>query len=257
MLRPDLDDRGFLGRRRIALLRPIGETGSISAAARGMGLSDKWAWDAVDAMNNLAKWPPVERRIGGRQGVGRVLTDAGKRLIAVYETAAREHQRCLARLREAIADFDRFWSLIGAMIKKVSARNNLRKVVTAVKPGAVNAAVTLNINATPRVAMVTNHRVQALGPAPGVEASALIQASFVPLATEDGGLKTSARNRLRGTIEGITHGAVHPEVVLALDGGTRLTAIITIESARELRLAEGGRVCALVKASHVILAVAH
>lgn len=255
MLRLDLDEQRFVGHGRIELLRRIGETGSISAAARAMGMSYKQAWDAVDAMNNLAARPLVTRQAGGRHGGGSVLTDEGRRLIAVYEAAAREHQRFLARLRGAIADFDRFNTLIGAMSMKVSARNNLRGVVTAIKPGAVNAEVTLDIGDASLVAIVTTDSIATLGLAPGVEAYALIKASFVILATEDGGLRTSARNRLCGTIERITEGAVNTEVVLALDGGTRLTAIITMESEKDLGLTEGGRACALIKAPHIILAV--
>jgi molybdate transport system regulatory protein len=255
MLRLDLKQKGFVGRGRIELLRRIGTTGSISQAAKAMGMSYKHAWDAVDAMNNLSEQPLVRRRTGGRHGGGTELTDEGRRLIAVYETAERAHGKFLARLREGIRDFDRFHTLIGALNMKVSARNNLRGVIASVKPGAVNAEVTLDAGGTPLVAIVTNESVQTLGLAPGVEAYALIKASFVILATEDGGLKTSARNRLCGTVERVTDGAVNTEVVLALDGGARLTAIITMESARDLGITEGGRACALIKAPHVILAV--
>jgi molybdate transport system regulatory protein len=251
----DRSDQGFVGRGRIELLRRIGSTGSISQAAKAMGMSYKHAWDAVDAMNNLSPQPLVQRRTGGRHGGGTELTEEGRRLIAVYETAEREHKRFLARLREGVRDFDRFHTLIGALNMRVSARNNLRGVVTSITPGAINAEVTLDIGGTSLVAIITNESVQALGLAPGSEAFALIKASFVILATEDGGLKTSARNRLCGTVERVTDGAVNSEIVLALDGGARLTAIITMESARELGITEGGRACALVKAPHVILAV--
>jgi molybdate transport system regulatory protein len=255
MLRLDLNQKGFVGRGRIELLRRIGATGSISQAAKAMGMSYKHAWDAVDAMNNLSEEPLVRRRTGGRHGGGTELTDEGRRLIAVYETAEQEHSKFLVRLREGIRDFDRFHTLIGALNMKVSARNNLRGIISAITPGAVNAEVTLDVGGTPLVAIITNESVQSLGLAPGVEAYALIKASFVILATEDGGLRTSARNRVCGTVERLTEGAVNTEVVLALDGGARLTAIITARSAKELGITVGGRACALVKAPHVILAV--
>jgi molybdate transport system regulatory protein len=88
-----------------------------------------------------------------------------------------------------------------------------------------------------------------------MEAYALIKASFVILATDDGGLKTSARNRLCGTVQRLTEGPVNAEVVLELEGGARITAVVTGESVRSLGLLEGARACALVKAPHVILAV--
>lgn len=255
LLRLNIHQQRFAGHGRIELLRRIGETGSISRAAKAMGMSYKQAWDAVDAMNNLTEHPLVRRQAGGRHGGGTELTDAGRRLIHVFEAAEREHRRFLTRLSQSIQDFDHFHHLIGAINMKVSARNNLRGVVSAIKAGAVNTEITLDINGVPLVAMITNDSVASLGLKPGVEAFALIKASFVILATEDGGLRTSARNRLCGAIERITTGAVNTEVVLTLDGGARLTAMITNDSAHELGLAEGQRACALIKAPHVILAV--
>ena len=138
---------------------------------------------------------------------------------------------------------------------KISARNQLRGVVSKVISGPVNAEVTLDMNGVSLVAVVTNESVQALGLAKGVEAFALIKATFVILTTEDGGLKTSARNRLCGAIERINAGAVNTEVVLELDGGSRITAVVTNESVETLGLTQGARACALIKAPHVILAV--
>lgn len=241
--------------RRIALLREIAARGSISQAARALGMTYKQAWDSVDALNNLAAEPLVLRRTGGQHGGGTELTDEGRRLIAVFESAEREHRRFLDRLGASLRDFAHFQQLIGVMSMKVSARNYLRGTVSAISEGAVNAEVTLDLNGTPLVSIITRESVEALGLKPGIEAFALIKASFVMLSTEDGGLKTSARNRLCGTVERMAHGPVNCEVVLALDGGARLTAMITQESAVELALTEGARACALIKAPHVILAV--
>ncbi|HLN90349.1 MAG TPA: LysR family transcriptional regulator, partial [Patescibacteria group bacterium] len=58
MRRPD---EAFLGEGRIGLLEAIDRCGSISRAAREVGISYKTAWDAVDAMNNAAEKPLVRR----------------------------------------------------------------------------------------------------------------------------------------------------------------------------------------------------
>lgn len=255
MLQLNRGERRFVGRGRIDLLRRIGETGSISRAARDMGMSYKQAWDAVDAMNNLSATPLVQRRAGGRHGGGTRLTDEGHRLIAVYETADAEHRRFLARLQRGVRDFDRFHNLLGILAMKVSARNLLRGTITRIKNGPINAEVELDLGGTPLVSVITSESVDSLGLAPGREAYALIKASFVILATDDGGLKTSARNRLCGTVQRLTEGPVNTEVVLELEGGARITAVVTGESVRSLGLREGARACALVKAPHVILAV--
>jgi molybdate transport system regulatory protein len=247
--------RPLAGEGRIELLRRIGDTGSISKAARAMGMSYKAAWDAVDVMNNLSPQPLVERRAGGRSGGGTSLTELGVTLVRTYDAAQAEYGRFLRRLSRSIDRFSELHNLMESIRMKTSARNLLRGTVTAVTEGAVNAEVVLDLGGTPLVAIVTNESVRYLGLAPGVEAFALIKASWVILATADGGLKTSARNRLCGTVERCTEGAVNAEVVLALPGGMRLTAIVTMESLRELGLAPGQPACALIKAPHVILAV--
>ncbi|WP_129559352.1 winged helix-turn-helix domain-containing protein, partial [Bordetella pertussis] len=68
-------DQPWGGQHRIDLLAQIEATGSISAAARAAGMSYKGAWDAIDAMNNLAGEPLVLRSAGGRGGGGTRLTD--------------------------------------------------------------------------------------------------------------------------------------------------------------------------------------
>jgi molybdopterin-binding protein len=67
-------------------------------------------------------------------------------------------------------------------------------------------------------------------------------------------MRLSARNQLPGTVTSITHGEATANVVLDVDG-MRVVAAITVEAARELGLAEGSKVTAIVKASDVMLAV--
>lgn len=59
-------DRKFLGSDRIALLEKIREYGSITKAAKAVGLSYKTAWDMVNHLNNMADRPLVERTAGGK-----------------------------------------------------------------------------------------------------------------------------------------------------------------------------------------------
>ena len=80
----------FLGDTRIRLLEAIGRHGSISRAAKAVPMSYKAAWDALDAMNNLADSPLVESAVGGRHGGGTHLTDFGHRLITLYRAVEEE-----------------------------------------------------------------------------------------------------------------------------------------------------------------------
>lgn len=66
------------------LLDLIGQHGSISAAARAMGMSYRRAWLLVDEMNQTFRNPLVERLRGGPQGGGAHLTDDGKAALRCF-----------------------------------------------------------------------------------------------------------------------------------------------------------------------------
>lgn len=245
------------GRRwdRLELLERIDASGSISAAAQAMGMSYKAAWQAVEAMNNLSEQPLVARQAGGQRGGGTRLTEYGRRMVAAYLGFERERQRVLAQLNRVIGDFDQYYRVIRRFDIQTSARNQFLGRVKSVKKGAVNAEVILDIGGGDALAaIITNDSVDHLELGPGVEAYALVKAPWVILTTDDK-LKTSARNRLCGVVARCQEGAVNAEVVLELPGGKLVTAIVTNDSIHSLGLAVGVRACALIKASHIILAV--
>ncbi|KVD89476.1 molybdenum-dependent transcriptional regulator [Burkholderia sp. ABCPW 14] len=245
------------GAARIALLAAIGETGSITRAAKAVGLSYKGAWDAIDAMNNLAGEPLVLRSTGGKGGGGTTLTPRATALIAAFRAIEREHRRFIDAASAAVEGFAVNWELIGRIGMKTSARNQLFGKVLLVKHGAVNDEVVLALPGDHTItAVVTHESTEALGLTPGVDACALVKASFIVLAVDAGApLKLSARNQLPGVVETVTRGAVNSEVLLALDGGMTLAAIVTNDSVDALGLAKGVSATAVFKASSVILAV--
>ena len=66
-------------------------------------------------------------------------------------------------------------------------------------------------------------------------------------------MKTTARNQFAGTITNIDAGPVTTEVVLVLRGGNEITATLTSNSAKHLKLKKGMEAIALIKASAVVL----
>jgi molybdopterin-binding protein len=67
-------------------------------------------------------------------------------------------------------------------------------------------------------------------------------------------MRLSARNKINARVTGITEGEATANVALDA-GGQRLVASVTVEAVKELGLAEGSEVTAVIKASDVILAV--
>jgi molybdate transport system regulatory protein len=251
----DRKGRRWLGGKRIALLESIAALGSITRAAKAVGLSYKGAWDTVDAINNLAGRPVVLRATGGAHGGGSQLTDHGRQLVQLYRQMESGQQRVLARLQAESHDPERFGALLQALTLRTSARNQFRGRVKAVRRGAVNADVTLDLGEGLEIcANITNDAVDDLGLKRGREAFALIKASFVLLAP-DAGIRISTRNRLPGTVKSIVTGAVNCEVRLHLAGDRTLVAIVTRAGLAELELQEGSACCGFIKASHILIAV--
>lgn len=246
-----------VGEARIRLLRQIAEQGSIMAAAKAVGLSYKGAWDAVQALNNLSARPLVLARTGGSRGGKAEVTAAGRALIEAFDRIENVLNDYAGKVQTLLETRDEgMEGLLRSLSMKTSARNTYRGVVTAIREGAVNNEVILKVSDDIELcAIVTRESVEDLGLAPGKPALALIKSSFVILAGGHDPLPISTRNRLKGMIAAITPGAVNDEVSLNIGDGKTITAIVTQASREELGLAVGQPAQALIKASHIILAV--
>ncbi|MFG3020005.1 molybdopterin-binding protein [Streptomyces sp. NPDC048254] len=67
-------------------------------------------------------------------------------------------------------------------------------------------------------------------------------------------MSLSIRNQIPGTVTAVTVGEVMATVKVRLDGGQDLTAAITLEAVKDLGLAEGSAVRAMIKSTEVALA---
>lgn len=244
------------GRGRIGLLHGIARHGSITQAAKSIGMGYKAAWDAVDKMNTLAGEPLVARITGGRGGGSTTLTARGEQLVARFDALDAAHQRFVQLLSADAIDLQTDYSILRTLNMKTSARNQLLGTVSAVRAGAVNDEVELTLSGGARiVAIVTRESTQHLGLRTGITAFALIPASAIVLGTELGTARLSARNQLAGTVRQVTPGAVNAEVALELAGGETLAITVTQASVKTLELVPGLQATALFKASSVILGV--
>ncbi len=246
------------GEDRLRLLEAIARRGSITAAGEEIGLGYRATWDAVQALNNLFPRPLVRAHAGGRAGGAAGLTAEGEAALNTLRHVQAEITLAMDRLTARLAADPAAHGVVDPwrLIMRTSARNALRGHVAAVADGAVNAEVTLDLGqGLEIVAMITRRSVESLGLAVGSAATALIKASFIILVAGDAPVAVSARNRLAGTVISVEEGAVSSEVALELADGKTLVATVTRHGAENLALKPGDRATALIKASHVILAV--
>jgi molybdate transport system regulatory protein len=101
-IRVDLP-KGRLGPGKAALLQAIAETGSISAAARALGMSYARAWSLTEDMNALFGKPLVAAYSGGNRRGGAQLTDSGVQVLSLYCGIAEEAEKQAARKLSALA----------------------------------------------------------------------------------------------------------------------------------------------------------
>ena len=98
-IRIDLASGGRIGPGKIALLEAIRSTGSISAAARSIGMSYRRAWLLVDEINQALRQPAVTAETGGVRGGGAAVTPVGERVVGLYRAIEfASTRRCRQRV---------------------------------------------------------------------------------------------------------------------------------------------------------------
>jgi molybdate transport system regulatory protein len=91
-----------IGPGKAELVERIGATGSISAAARAMGMSYRRAWQLVEALNRDFRQPVVTTAIGGTRGGGARVTPFGMKVAAAFRAMEGKASTAIA------ADLRRF-----------------------------------------------------------------------------------------------------------------------------------------------------
>jgi molybdenum-pterin binding domain len=136
---------------------------------------------------------------------------------------------------------------------KISARNQFLGKIIEVEEGAVNAIVVLEIAGGNKIsATISLNAVKELGITVGSTATAIIKSTSVMLASSS--LKISARNQLTGKVVEIKEGAVNDIVIVEIAGGNKVSATISVGAVKELEIAVGSEITAIVKSTSVMLA---
>lgn len=81
-----------MGPGKAELLEAIDKTGSISAAAKLMGMSYRRAWELVDVMNRCFDEPLVKTSPGGTHGGGAQITEFGFFVLNRYRSILAKAQ---------------------------------------------------------------------------------------------------------------------------------------------------------------------
>jgi molybdate transport system regulatory protein len=246
--------RLLIGRERIALLEAVMEHKSITKAAETAGFSYKTAWDAVNAINNLLPRPAFITRTGGSHGGGAEITDEGRRVIRAFRRLEEKVSRISAAIAEEGLEHEEDLLLWGIGLK-LSVRNAFLCQVTNITPAKVNVEVKLEVSPGFIItAGVTNASAKELGLALGLRCVAMVNASSILIAQGGTSVLLSARNKVPGLVIGRVDDDTASEITIEIGGGKTMTAVVTRPGADQAGAKIGGRVVAIFKTSHVILA---
>jgi molybdate transport system regulatory protein len=81
----EINSEMVLGEGRLMLLKKIDELGSLTKAAKSMGMSYRKAWGLVTEMNILCHQKLVILKTGGEKGGGAILSDFGRKLMTQFD----------------------------------------------------------------------------------------------------------------------------------------------------------------------------
>ncbi len=245
--------------KRIDILRQIGACGSISQAARAVGVSYKAAWQAVDTLTNLAGTPLVARAVGGSGGGGAQLTEAGHQLLAAADAMAQARGAVLSRWQAT----PHAGPALARLAVRTSMRNQLPCVVDRLAVQGQIVCVHLRLEgegagAVSLASRITRESAELLGLQPGLAVLALCKATAVRV--ERGGRAASAPAtaapagtlRLPGRATRVVRGASGDEVSAELAAGLHMVGFAAPHSG----LRAGSAVVLVVEENAVVLALA-
>jgi molybdate transport system regulatory protein len=95
--RIDFAEHSSIGPGKISLLEAIRDSGSLSQAARNIGMSYRRAWLLVESLKQSFREPVTMASMGGKRGGGMQVTEFGDTLIKTYRELERDFVSLAAR----------------------------------------------------------------------------------------------------------------------------------------------------------------
>jgi molybdate transport system regulatory protein len=92
----------FLNPTKVALLKEIVLSGSLSAAAKKVGISYQHAWTMISEMNRNAPEPLVIKQRGGKNGGGAEMSEYGLRIMSEYQLINETVVRTISQINVEI-----------------------------------------------------------------------------------------------------------------------------------------------------------
>jgi molybdate transport system regulatory protein len=231
----------FITPDRIELLKSIARTGSISAGAKDMGKSYKWAWDSIDQMNIHSNSNLVSKSSGGKGGGGAKITPFAIELIDYYDDLERIHQSKIESYQERFnqAFENRSFtkdiaSTLHGSVSKIECNEDVCEVAIKYGSGILKAKCK-----------------KAMSLSKGDAISFMVESNQIIIAKQE--VEISAQNLLVGEIIEIVEDGKNVYLTLRLSTQEELKVLITMDSLTQFSLKLGQRCFAYFKTYNITI----
>ncbi|MGB5918181.1 TOBE domain-containing protein [Arcobacter sp.] len=238
------DERGFIGKGRVELLKNIQIYGSISKAAKQMKMSYKAAWDSVDIMNKLSQEPLVTKVTGGVGGGGTVITTYAKEIINAYDELMNLHETYLKNMS----------NLFDGLV--INLKNE--KPVFSKLEGRITSILSKNETCEIEITLASKQKLITIVSTEFLEKRELILDKSVKLLIETSSIvitkninSNSARNSLKGVIEKINDDGINTFLSIRCGEKDLIDAKITNSSYKNLEIKINDNIFAQFKAYNI------
>lgn len=255
MLSPDIlltlniNQQLFTDPKRIDLLRAIEQSGSLSQAAKQIGISYKTAWDAINEINQLAPKPFLITATGGKNGGGTKLSAYAVRFIQLYDLLTQLQYKAFNILNDDNIPLDDILKITAKLSLQTSARNQIYGSVSSIEATHIAGLVKvkLNDNQTELKAYITQQSIERLKLNIDKTVLLLIKAPLIELNNLN-------ENQLIVKVEKIVTDGQLSEISFSLPSGIMLYANKATNEVNQLKLIEGQLTTISIHPQHIIVA---
>lgn len=255
MLSPDIlltlniNQQLFTDPKRIDLLRAIEQSGSLSQAAKQIGISYKTAWDAINEINQLAPKPFLITATGGKNGGGTKLSAYAVRFIQLYDLLTQLQYKAFNILNDDNIPLDDILKITAKLSLQTSARNQIYGSVSSIEATHIAGLVKvkLNDNQTELKAYITQQSIERLKLNIDKTVLLLIKAPLIELNNKN-------ENQLIVKVEKIVTDGQLSEISFSLPSGIMLYANKATNEVNQLKLIEGQLTTISIHPQHIIVA---
>lgn len=238
------DDKAFIGKGRVELLKNIQIHGSISKAAKQMKMSYKAAWDSVDIMNNLSREPLVTKVTGGKGGGGTVITTYAKEIIKAYDELTQLHKNYLSTLNNFFND------LVLDLKNDAPVFSRLEGNITNINSKNKNYEIEITLKCNQKLITIENEEfVQSRKLTTYNQINLLIESNSIVITKQ--APSSSARNCLKGKVSEIFDDEINTFLTIECGEKDLITAKITSSSYKNLSIKKDDIVFATFKAYNI------